>query len=51
MRLTRRGFMALTGAGLAAGCAPNVHHGQDADVLILGAGDIDAAVGGVVASI
>ena len=38
MQLTRRGFVALTGASLAAQCAPNVHQKQDADVLILGAG-------------
>lgn len=38
MQLTRRGFVALTGTALAAGCAPNVHAGKDADVLVLGAG-------------
>ena len=38
MQLTRRGFVALTGASFAAQCAPNVHRSRDADVLILGAG-------------
>ena len=38
MELTRRGFVALGGASLAAGCAPNVLPSRDADVLILGAG-------------
>lgn len=38
MQLTRRDFVALSGLSLTAGCAPNVHASQDADVLILGAG-------------
>lgn len=38
MQLTRRGFVALTGAAAAASCAPNVQPSQDADVIILGAG-------------
>ena len=38
MQLTRRGFVALTGASLATQCAPSVHQSYDADVLILGAG-------------
>lgn len=38
MQLTRRNFVALGGLALTAGCAPNVHTSQDADVLILGAG-------------
>jgi len=38
MQLTRRDFVALGGLALTAGCAPNVHASQDADVLILGAG-------------
>lgn len=38
MQLTRRGFVAASGATLAAACTPNVHTKQDADVLILGAG-------------
>lgn len=38
MQLTRRNFVALGGLALTAGCAPNVHASQDADVLILGAG-------------
>lgn len=38
MQLTRRGFVALTGASIAAQCAPSVQQSQDADVLVLGAG-------------
>lgn len=38
MHLTRRGFVALSGAVLATQCAPTVLPSQDADVIILGAG-------------
>lgn len=38
MELTRRGFVALSGASFAVGCAPNVLPSRDADVLVLGAG-------------
>ncbi|MEL7042192.1 MAG: FAD-dependent oxidoreductase [Pseudomonadota bacterium] len=38
MQLTRRGFVALSGASVVAQCAPNVLPRQDADVLVLGAG-------------
>lgn len=38
MQLTRRQFVAATSAAMATSCAPNVQPGQDADVLILGAG-------------
>lgn len=38
MQLTRRTFVAASGLSLMANCAPSVRIGQDADVLILGAG-------------
>lgn len=38
MQLTRRGFVALSGASLVAQCAPSVLPSEDADVLVLGAG-------------
>lgn len=38
MQLTRRGFVAISGASLVAQCAPSVTPSTDADVLVLGAG-------------